>query len=274
MGSVSKGCTKILVCVHKKSQFLEDEIYRPIHVGKALTDVDLGIPGDDTGEHISRKNREFCELTAHYWAWKNLSGVDFVGLAHYRRYLALGQRAAQLLWPVPFARLTAPKIDFSKELTQYDIILSNYDYHAVSNKIHYCYHHIVEDYDILRCVIQELYPDYLQTFDRQMIHRNRMSVGNMFVTRWAVFDDYSEWLFRILFEVEKRVKLSPYDHQRRVFGFLAERLLDVYCCYNKLRIKRVPIIFVSDDKKRSELHYLFKCLKKTFMFRFSPKSRV
>lgn len=59
----------------------------PIHVGKVLhPDVDLGIQRDDTGDNISLKNSSYCELTGMYWAWKNLRGVDVIGLCHYRRY--------------------------------------------------------------------------------------------------------------------------------------------------------------------------------------------
>ena len=77
--------TVILVCAHKKDRCLSHEPYLPIQVGKAISTVDLGFTSDDTGDNISDKNRSFCELTAHYWAWKNLGEADYVGLSHYRR---------------------------------------------------------------------------------------------------------------------------------------------------------------------------------------------
>ena len=77
---------KILVCCHKKDVFASDPPYFPIQVGKALSSVDLGITGDDTGDNISGKNPSYCELTGLYWAWKNLKDTDVIGLCHYRRY--------------------------------------------------------------------------------------------------------------------------------------------------------------------------------------------
>lgn len=267
--------SKIIVCAHKQDFFISDDLYMPIQVGKSISNVDLGIQGDNSGDNISKKNREYCELTAHYWAWKNLKGIDKIGLAHYRRYLDFSNNSSVLLNAKPRSEVNSPNTDFNKLLDKYDIVLSNYDYHAASNKIHYCYNHILEDYQILRESLTELFPEYLPSFDHIMIRTNKASVGNMFFTKWVVFDAYSEWLFTLLFEVEKRVKLSPYDYQRRVFGFMAERLIDVYCHYNKLKVKRCPILYVTDDhRNRSALNYNFKKIKKNVMFHLSSKRRL
>nr|WP_321374797.1 DUF4422 domain-containing protein [uncultured Bacteroides sp.] len=267
--------SKIIVCAHKQDFFISDDLYMPIQVGKSISNVDLEIQGDNSGDNISKKNREYCELTAHYWAWKNLKGIDQIGLAHYRRYLDFSNNSSVLLNAKPKSEVNSPKTDFNKLLDKYDIVLSNYDYHAASNKIHYCYKHILEDYEILRESLAELFPEYLPSFDHIMIRNNKASVGNMFFTKWAVFDAYSEWLFTLLFEVEKRVKLSPYDYQRRVFGFMAERLIDVYCHYNKLKVKRCPILYVADDyRNKSALDYNFRKIKKNVMFHLSSKRRL
>lgn len=271
-----KQCrSKILVCAHKQDFFISDDLYMPIQVGKSISNIDLEITGDDSGDNISKKNREYCELTAHYWAWKNLKGIDQIGLAHYRRYLDFSNKSSVLLNVKSPNEVNAPKADFNKLLEKYDIVLSNYDYHAASNKIHYCYNHILEDYQILRETLAELFPEYLPSFDHIMIRTNKASVGNMFFTKWPVFDAYSEWLFTLLFEVEKRVKLSPYDYQRRVFGFMAERLIDVYCYYNKLKVKRCPILYIADEQRNnSALSYNFKAIKKAVMFHLSSKRRI
>ena len=95
---------KILIAYHKLDWILKDEIYTPIHVGRAIfhqkskdgiikkedEDKILSLMiGDDTGENISKENRFFNEMTALYWAWKNyekLGNPDYIGLEHYRRH--------------------------------------------------------------------------------------------------------------------------------------------------------------------------------------------
>ena len=77
---------KILVAAHKKYWMPDDDVYIPVHVGREGKE-DLGYIGDNTGDNISAKNANYCELTGLYWAWKNLK-CDYIGLCHYRRYFA------------------------------------------------------------------------------------------------------------------------------------------------------------------------------------------
>ena len=86
---------KILVAAHKKYPMPQDEIYFPLHVGKKGKES-IGYTGDDTGDHISDKNPNFCELTGLYWAWKNLD-AETIGLAHYRRHFTVEPRLSRLI---------------------------------------------------------------------------------------------------------------------------------------------------------------------------------
>ena len=79
---------KILVCAHKDSRLPQHEYFCPIQVGAALTSARFFPVLDNTGDNISDRNPHFCELTAHYWAWKNLK-CDIIGLNHYTRFLSI-----------------------------------------------------------------------------------------------------------------------------------------------------------------------------------------
>ena len=71
--------TVIMVCAHKRDACLAEPPYLPVQVGRAIAREDLGYTGDDSGENISAKNRNYCELTAQYWAWTNRSDADYLG---------------------------------------------------------------------------------------------------------------------------------------------------------------------------------------------------
>ena len=65
----------------------------------------------------------------------------------------------------------------------------------------------------------------------------------MFMMRKEHFDAYCAWLFDILFEAEKRLDISAYSEKdSRVFGYLGERLLDVWVETKHLCYTEVPMV--------------------------------
>ena len=82
---------KIIVATHKSYQMPEDEVYFPIHVGADSNKNETPYTKDNTGDNISIKNPNFCELTGLYWVWKNLKN-DYIGLVHYRRHLTMSKK--------------------------------------------------------------------------------------------------------------------------------------------------------------------------------------
>ena len=76
---------RIFVCCHKPYDGYSDEVYTPLHVGRAIstcTDEMKNMIGDDTGDNISEKNPYYSEATGIYWIWKNVHDVEYVGLIH------------------------------------------------------------------------------------------------------------------------------------------------------------------------------------------------
>ena len=68
---------------------------------------------------------------------------------------------------------------------------------------------------------------------------------NMFVMRRDLFDQYCEWMFSILEEIENRVDISGYDaYEARIYGFVSEILLDVWIEANKINYKEQNVSFM------------------------------
>ena len=258
---------KIIVCCHKDDIKASSEVYMPLHVGKAISDKDLGIVCDNTGDNISEKNISFCELTGLYWAWKNLKDVDYIGLCHYRRYFDFYH----------YGRRFYPFTTFStKEFAQFDMSIPK-EIESLLNKgyvilpkpwhlrysvyLEYCEHHYSKDFRILGDVIKEMSPaKYIQAFNSTMLESNKLVPLNMFIMSRNQLDKYCSWLFPILFELEKRIDISNYDLvQKRIFGYLGERMLNVYVAAEKIKHVDYPILKFSEESETfNQLWYKYK----------------
>ena len=227
----------IIVASHKPYWFPENAAYLPLQVGAAgKTDICSGIVRDDSGENISEKNRTFCELTGLFWAWKNLD-AEIAGLCHYRRYLG-----NQRFWlPKKERLLSGPEIE--SLLSTHDVILPHKRHYWIETRgSQYAHAHHGEDLACTEAVIREKYPDALPAW-RHMLDSRSGHICNMFVMRRGLMDEYCTWLFDILFAVESRLDISAYSEKdRRVFGYLGERLMDVWVENCGLRAAEVPTV--------------------------------
>lgn len=238
--------TRIYVMTHKEIPEISDQMYIPLQVGTACQDA-LGYTGDNTGENISEKNPFYCELTGIYWLWKNVQ-CDIIGICHYRRYFV---REDMLL----------DQGYIEKVLKKYPIIIPDSGCVKESNVYdHYAKKHHIEDLELCRDVIREKYPQYLDAFDFAM-QTVLFSIGNMWITSKDIFDRYCSWLFDILFEVEKRIGIEGYDdYQKRVMGFLSERLFRVWLFMQSEKIAEEAVKQVDmSEVKRANL--LYQCIK-------------
>ena len=225
---------KILIACHRPCAVPDGACYLPVEVGAALhTEPIPGFTPDNTGDNISEKNKNYCELTALYWAWKNLD-ADVIGLVHYRRYFAKR----------PLSKQPAQENDFRSALEKAPILLPvKRHYWIETNYSQYIHAHHTQDLEIARAVLAERCPEYLPAYDRQMQKRSGHRF-NMFVMRRDRLDAWCAWLFPVLSEVERRLDISGYDsYNARVFGFLAERLLDVWLETNGYTYHELPYVF-------------------------------
>ncbi len=243
--------------------------YIPLMVGNRASGAAKDMKGDDIGINISVKNKYYSELTGIFWVWKN-TRQDIVGCMHYRRFLTrkkepLLYKQKRLLYYLlglykkrsgiiytKNARLFRENILTEDEalelLKNYDLILPRRRMLRHSVKKHYERCHNKQDLEFLRTLIKERCPEYLGSFEA-VLADNRLFANNLFIMSRADFDRCMEWLFDLLFEFERRVRLSEYTgYQERIMGFLAERLLNVWFDYQKLKIKELPMIYFKHFK--------------------------
>lgn len=228
---------KLIVAAHKAYRMPQDPMYLPLHVGKAGKNLDLGFSGDDTGENISEKNPTFCELTGIYWAWKNLN-ADYVGLCHYRRHFR-GKRGRDK-WD---CILTTAQAEMLLETS--DVILpKRRNYYIETAYSQYAHAHPAEGLDLALRLAAAQGESYARAVEA-MKRRSWTHIYNMFLMKREIFDGYCTWLFDILFQVESGVDISGYSqYDRRVFGFLGERLLDLYLEANGIAYTEIPVMFM------------------------------
>lgn len=229
---------KIFIAAHKNYEMPDDDIYIPLEVGAALRN-DLGLKGvrDNEGINISEKNPNYCELTGHFWIWKNIKDADIVGLVHYRRYFK-GKSQDQ----GKFARILSSG-EIEKYLKDYQAILPvKRNYFVETVRSQYIHAHHEEDLLALEKAIKKICPTYLPAFE-QVMDSKKLHLLNMFVMKKELFDEYCAWLFPLLEEVEKTLDILKYSkNDARVYGFLSERLLDVWLIKNKIKYCELPVL--------------------------------
>ena len=255
---------KILVCCHKPSELPQDKAFLPIHVGAAISNMELGIQRDDqlngaSCDNISDKNRSFCELTAIYWAWKNIKKIypdlQYIGLNHYRRFFSFNEK-----------RVTGSGIPKDvRNISQYKFDMSLVESSLKSNKVittpkahlktslagSYEHCHNSSDLRIIHDIVRDDYPEFLSTFNDVYLGKNFFYDCNMFIMPWDEFDSYCEWIFGILFKAEKLIDISNYDtYQKRIYGFLAEHLWTVWVMHKQYQLKNLNYYIYTESPKK------------------------
>lgn len=248
---------KIIIATHKTYRMPADDIYMPVHVGaEGKTDdkgnqLDLGYTMDNTGENISAKNASFCELTGMYWAWKNLD-ADFTGLAHYRRHFSVKKKSGD-----PFDNILSGE-EAQKLAAEYPVIVpKKRKYYIETLYSHYAHTHYAEHLDITKQIISDMCPEYLDSCEK-VYKQTYGHMFNMMLMRKDLFDDYCQWLFGILFELENRIGSKAEElsfFQGRFYGRVSEIIFNVWLDYQirtgKLKqsdIREIPCIYTEKIK--------------------------
>lgn len=271
---------KILVCCHKECELPVNDIFLPIQVGAAIADRHWGIQRDDQlngddCDNISSKNKSYCELTAMYWAWKNIKKLypelEYIGLNHYRRFFAFDKSVYvydKYILPDNFTgRYILNEEKLSKILNKNQTIIAKKEMYPYSLENHYKIGHVSDDYNTLESIVETLYPEYKNSFISVMTNTNALAEYNMAVMKWDDFNSYCTWLFDVLFETEKRINISNYsDIQKRIFGYMGERLFNVWLFHNNIKTKEMPVYWFCDKEKTNFIKYTIKNFRRNAAF--------
>ncbi|MGT2771446.1 DUF4422 domain-containing protein [Streptococcus marimammalium] len=234
---------KIVIATHKKHPMPKDsDLYVPIHVGKQGKDS-LGYQGDDTGDNVSQLNPYYSELTALYWAWKNLD-YDYLGLVHYRRYFTL--KKIKFSDNTDINSIILSHSDINNLLSKYDMILpKKQNYYIETLYSHYSNTFDKTHLDLSRQLISEFFPNYLNSFDKVMKQKSG-HMFNMFIMKKEHIDNYLTWLFSILEKLMLTIDTTNMTFfEKRLFGRVSEILFNVWLDYHQISYKEVNVIYTS-----------------------------
>lgn len=247
---------EIYVSHYKDYYRYKNEMFKHFFVGNKLNKKNntMKLPGDDTGDNISEKNASFCELTLMYWVWKN-THQDYVGFCHYRRFLIYNDEnttknkkivkfinrvyngvARRILknkdWKEKYIEKKLDEFvkNIGNDISKFDVILPHPVLMPMTLRENYYREHIGEHYDLIGEIIQEKYPDVYESY-LSASNKNTIYLANIFIIAREIYNELSQFLFTILFELEKKIEVPKDTREQRVFGFLSERLVTIYLEY-------------------------------------------
>lgn len=266
---------RIFVSCHKESYVPENTLLRKIRLGADIDGMSLSDTlRDNTGDNISEKNRIYCELTAQYWAWKNVE-ADYYGFFHYRRYLnfvqeypaaggAKGHKAAYYIFCESNKQnLSAFGIEEDRMtalIKRYDIVTVLPERSNSSAYEQYCQFHNKSDIDRMLEILKRKYPDAAKAAKEYMASKI-LYFMNMYIMKKQVFTQYMEWLFPLLEEFETETDFTEYSEQeQRVCAYLAERLFGIWYTIQKktgIRCCELPYVLFDDTEPETVIKPVF-----------------
>ncbi len=207
-----------------KKPFVPPAWIHPLQVGAALTEVRIAADTDDTGENISAKNVNYCELTALYWMWKNKlalarQGAEYYGLYHYRRILDITEE--------DLYRLKANDVD---------AVLPFPTLHEPDCLEHHSRYIQETDWSAVLEALAELHPGYAQALP-EIFARPYLYNYNLILAKKQVLADYCAWLFPILERTEALSRPRGWQRADRYIGYLGENLMTLYFMFHRKDLK-------------------------------------
>ncbi len=245
---------QIFVSAHNASPLIRGPHLCPIIGGAALRQsMPNGYLRDDVGDNVSALNANLCEMTVHYWIWKNVTDTS-LGLCHYRRYFAPANERIMASDGDYGANLNAyiasgaAQDDMASILDSHDLIVPTaHELKYGSIKEHFLLRHRVADWVALKRALEAECPSEASDAMRYFSSAKEMRLYNMFVGRQDVIKSYYSWLFPILFRFLADWKKTDDKYNRRAAGFVAERLFNWWLFSRNPAIYSCEVSFIGGN---------------------------
>lgn len=233
----------IYVVSHKEIMRKFPVGYNTIIVNANVNKID-GDFYDNTGDNITDKNESYCELTAMYWIWKNKKD-KFVGINHYRRFFVDDDK--ELL-----SIKTVEKVISSNKV----IVPKKEKFKVTIGTKYWTTSGYKSDLSVIRDAIIEYSPEYVDDYDSFM-NQNKMYCYNMLIMNNKMYNEYCKWLFGVMEIIENNLDSqgrgvkSRKGYYKRIYGFIAERLFNVYIKHNNIETIEYAVEFTEKRDKFS-----------------------
>lgn len=206
----------------------------PLQVGRSLTSKLLAPLADTHGINISSRFLRYRELTGTYWAYKH-SLSKWIGICSQSRHFLLSEDDCR--------RLIA---------SDYDVVLPTPIMNSPSVSAVYAHDHVFSDWMQMLDILDAMYPSYHETALRYF--QGHWYHGfNMLIARADVFDAYCNWLFPLLFELDRQIPERE-GLQQQVIAYLSDHLSSLYfeAHRHQLNILYVPVRFLPPLSDKQE----------------------
>jgi len=177
------------------------------------------------GDNIDFLNPWYCELTGLYYLWKHVDD-DIVGLEHYRRYF-VNQRNQPL-----------SENEIKDKLKDCDILCIRAGYSfRVPPKTWLIKHNKWYDMQKFLAFIKVYSNEDYYNACITHLNGNWHALGNMFIARKEVINDYCAFIFDLIFSYMEAEKHYGRKLPSRIIGYFTEFLFGAWLTYQHKKIK-------------------------------------
>jgi len=237
---------KIFCIYHSPQYILENELISPIQTGNYGKYNGMDMIQSCDGCQIDKKNKNYGELTAWYWVWKNYlpenKNIEYVGFCHYRRILDFKSNKQDSFMKIislsKFLDLHNNDYDYDdvyNTIKGYDVVLPKK--YTVENNLtieqQYLNFHPKKDLELLKEIIKNKYPDMVPVM-YEVLNEQSAYFCLLYMLKREHYINFMKFTFDILFELENRSDWSSYNeyYTIRAPAYLIERFFNVWLVYH------------------------------------------